>query len=83
MPTFKSVNQVVNVWGGFSIRGRTPLGRIEGRLNQYKYRKTIVENLLPFMEQKHEGTNDFVLQEDSCGHYRAKSVCKYLREESV
>ena len=82
-PTFKSGYQLVNVWGGFSNRGRTPLVRVNGRFNQHKYKSIIEETLLPFMMQNHGGTEEFVLQEDNCGPHRANSIAKYFRAKGV
>ena len=82
-PTFKSGYKTVNVWAAFSIRGRTPLVRIDGRFNQYKYKEILQNHLLPFMHSKHGGKDDFVLQEDNCGPHRAKSIAKYLQNEGV
>ena len=81
--TYKSGYRLVKIWGGFSIRGQAPLERIEGHFNQYKHGKIIDENLLPFVEEKHGGTTDFVPREDNCGAHRGKSVDKYLREKAV
>ena len=82
-PTFKSGYKTVNVWGAFSVRGRTSLVRIEGRFNQHKYRQILEANLLPFMNAKHGGNDDFILQEDNCGPHRAKSIAKYLQTKGV
>ena len=82
-PTFKSGYKTVNVWGAFSFRGRTPLVRINGRFNQYKYKEILEAHLLPFMEAKHGGKNDFILQEDNCGPHRANSIATYLQSKGV
>ena len=44
-------------------RGQTKLVHIEDRSNQYQYRKTINNNVLSFIEQRHSGNYDFFLQE--------------------
>ncbi len=36
VPTFKSGFESISVWAAFSLKGRTPLIRIEGSLNQTK-----------------------------------------------
>ena len=83
VPTFKSGYQTVNVWGGFSMRGRTPLVGTIGKFDRYTYRAIIDKYVLPFAFNQHDGLSTFVLQEDNCGPHRAKSIATYLANEEV
>jgi len=77
-PSFKSGRLSLLVWGGFCARGRTPLVRVEGRLNQHKYVDIIHNHLLPFVEAKHGGTSNLELLDDNCGPHRALAVRFYM-----
>ena len=66
LPTLKSGYQTISVWTAFSICGRTPLIRIEGKLNQHKYIEILKSNLLPFAQQSHGGTGNIAFQQDGC-----------------
>ena len=39
--------------------------------------------MLPFMNAKHDATKSFILQEDSCGPHRARSIATYLYQKAV
>ena len=72
MPTFKSGNQSISVWVGFSKYGRTGLFRIVGNFNQRMYRPIIDAHFLPSKKYEHDDSALFTLQEDNCGPHRAK-----------
>jgi len=74
---------MINVWGGFSAHGRTPLVRIEGRFNQHVYRNVIDSVLLPDAKNEFGDDKSFVLQEDHCGPHRAITIKDYLAEKEV
>ena len=44
-PIFKSGYQSISVCAAFSVNGRTPLIRIEGHLNQEKYKKNTTRTI--------------------------------------
>lgn len=77
-PSFKSWRTALSVWAAVSSKGRTPLVRTEGRLNQDKYMGIIHEHPLPFVEQRHGGTSNFLLMEGNCGPLQAIIVGKYM-----
>ena len=83
VPTFKSGYQSVSVWGGFSMRGRTPLVGTIGSFTQHTYRSIIDGHIIPFMDNAHGGIEGFVLQEDNCGPHRARSIATYLANKDV
>jgi len=77
-PSFKSGRLSFSVWAAFSERGRSPLVRVNGRLNQFLYMDIIHEHLLPFIEDKHGDTGNLLLLEDNCGPHRALKVGTYM-----
>lgn len=83
VPTFKSGHVTISVWGAFSVRGRTPLVRIVGRLNQNTYKAIIEEQVMNFAKEKHKGLQNFILQEDNSRIHRAKSVASYMHQQGI
>ena len=83
LPSFKSGRLSLSVWAAFSARGRTPLVRVNGRLNQFHYMDINHEHLLPFIEDKHGGTGNILLLKDNYGPHRALKVAKYTALHGV
>ncbi len=81
--TYKSGYQSVSVWGGFSLRGRTPLVGTVGSFDNSAYPVIINNHILPFMYDVHDGSESFILQEDNCGPHRANRIATYLANEEV
>ena len=81
--TFKSGYVSKSVCGLFSARGRSPLVRIEGTLNEYKYIDILTQYLLPFKQKYHPRTQDFIYQHDGFGPHRAKRVSAFLEDNGV
>ena len=77
-PTFKFGCQTVNVWGGVASHRRAPMIWIAGSFNQHTYRSIICIHIIPFMNQKHDVSASFILQEDNCGPQRSRSIAAYL-----
>ncbi len=63
--------------------GRTALVRTIGSFDKNTYRVIIDSHVLPFTEQKHGGTESFVLQEDNCGLHRATTIATYLQNKDA
>ena len=82
-PKFKSENQSVMAWGGFSAHERTQLVGVIGSFDQLIYRVVIDNYILPFFYDIHGGTDKFVLKEDNCGAHVAKSIATYLENEYI
>ncbi len=83
LPTFKSGYICISVWAAFSARGRTPLVRINGTLNQQKNRDILENSLFPFSLLKHGTLSNIVFQQDECGPHRAKSIKNFLDANNV
>ena len=81
--SFKSGYVSLSVRGMFFVRGRSPLVRIHGTLNQHKYMEILKQYVLPFKQKYYTGTMDFFYQHDGCGPHRAKSVAAFLDAEKV
>ena len=71
------------MWGGSSIRGRTPLVGTIGSFDSNTYRVIIDNHILPFAYNIHGGTDQFILQEDNCGPHRARTIATCLANEEV
>ena len=69
--------------GGFSIRGRNPLVGTIGSFGRNAHRVIIDNHVLLFTYNIHGGSDQFILQEDSCGPGRALTITKYLVNEEV
>ena len=78
IPTFKSGYVCISVWAAFSVHGRTPLIRINDKMNQESYKNVLQSHLLPFTPNFHNGFSKFVFQQDNCGADKAKSVRAYM-----
>ncbi len=48
VPTFKFFNALLCIWAMYSSRGRSPLVRISGNLNQFQYIDILKQYVLPF-----------------------------------
>jgi len=81
--TFKSGYKLINVWGGFTSKARTPLIRIIGRFNRHKYREIRDSTVLPFAVNEFGSVNNFILQKDNCKPHKANSIKYYLEEIGV
>ena len=63
---FKSGFVPLCVWGMFSSKGRSPLLRISGTLNQHRYRQILKDYVIPFKNQLHAAPMNFIYQHDGC-----------------
>jgi len=83
VPTFKSGNASLCIWGMFSAHGRSPLVRISGTLNQHKYINILQQYVLPFKTTVYPSNAAFTYQHDGCGPHRAKRVGEFLNANGV
>lgn len=83
VPTFKSGNASLCIWGMFSSYGRSPLVRIYGTLNQFKYMEILEQYVLPFKNKINSANLGFMYQHDGCGPHRAKKVAAFLNANNV
>ena len=83
VPTFKSGNASLCIWGMFSAYGRSPLVRVYGTLNQFKYIDILKNNVLQLKNAHCCRNLEFTYQHDGCGPHRAKKVSKFLEANGV
>ncbi len=65
------------------MKGHTPLVGTIGTFYRNTYRVIIDNHILPFMYDNHDGPASFMLQEDTCGPRRARSIATYLQSQEV
>ena len=80
LPIFKSGFKSISVWAAFSMKGRTPLIRIDSNLNHQKYIKILEQQLMLFSINYHGSKSNLIFQLDGCGPHRAGAVLKHLKE---
>eukprot|EP00745_Piridium_sociabile_P000076 TRINITY_DN10041_c0_g1_i11.p1 TRINITY_DN10041_c0_g1~~TRINITY_DN10041_c0_g1_i11.p1 ORF type:complete len:150 (+),score=14.04 TRINITY_DN10041_c0_g1_i11:430-879(+) len=69
------------VWGGMSLRTRTPLHLVEGNLNGVRYRDEVIAPIaLPALEDIGQGA---IFQDDNAPAHRARVVTDFLEQHHV
>ena len=76
--TFKSGNALLSIWGMVSSIGRSPLVRITGTLDQFKYIEILKQHVTPFEDRHTNAYIGFMYHHDGCGPHRAKRVAEFL-----
>jgi hypothetical protein len=71
VPTFKSQQESVMVWGCFTKNKLGPLVRLEGRITASVYIEMLENNLIPFINSL-ENNNNYIYQEDNAPIHTAK-----------
>ena len=67
----------------FSSHGCSPLVRISGTQDQYKYIEILKKGVLPFKNTFYSGKTGFMYQQDGCGPHRAKRAATFLDANDV
>ena len=67
----------------YSSYGRSPLVRISGTLNQFKYIDILKQYILPFKTTCYSRNTGFLYQHDGCGPHIAKKVAAFLDAKGV
>ena len=81
LPTFKSSQKSVMIWGCFTRFGVGPLIRLEGRIAAVDYVQVLETHLLPFLESL--GEESFIFQEDNAPIHTAKKTIKWKLDNSI
>ena len=68
-------------WGGFHLRGRTPLYHVQGMLTGVRYRDEIVQPLI--IPSLHAIGQEAMLQDDNATPHRARVVTTFLQQQKV
>ena len=82
IPTVKSGNAGVMVWGCFTRNMIGPLIIVEGRLNAESYKNLLESHLLPFYESLN-GDLPYFFQDDNAPCHRAHSVASWKEENMI
>jgi transposase len=82
IPTFKSGQESVMVWGCFMKNKLGPLVRLEGRITAKIYIEMLDEYLLPFINNL-ENKNDHIFQEDNAPIHTARIAKKWKENNNI
>lgn len=82
IPTFKSGQQSVMIWGCFTKNKLGPLVRLEGRITANIYIDVLNNYLLPFINSL-ENKNNYIFQEDNAPIHKANAVKKWEVENKI
>ena len=81
VPTFKSGQKSVIVWGCFTRLGVGPLVRLEGRLSAIDYINILETHLAPFLEGL--GEEAYTFQDDNAPIHTAKKTTKWKQDNMI
>ena len=82
VPTVKTGDKSVMVWGCFTRFGVGPLVRVEGRLNAKGYVKILETHFRPFLES-FDNKEGFTFQQDNAPIHTAKKTTQWLAENTI
>jgi transposase len=82
IPTFKSGQESVMVWGCFTKNKLGPLVRLEGRITAKIYIEMLQKNLVPFIKSL-ENSNNYIFQEDNAPIHTAKIAKKWKENNNI
>lgn len=82
IPTFKSGQEGVMVWGCFMKNKLGPLVKLEGRITANIYIEMLENNLLPFINSL-ENKNDCIFQEDNAPIHTARIAKKWKEDNNI
>jgi hypothetical protein len=81
VPTFKSTQKSVMIWGCFTRFGVGPLVRLEGRLKAVDYIKVLETHLVPFIKSLDK--KNYLFQEDNAPIHTAKKTTKWKHDNLI
>lgn len=79
IPTFKSGQESIMVWGCFTKNKLGPLIRLEGKITAKKYIEILENHLLPFIAS----LDNYIFQEDNAPIHTAKIVKKWKIDNNI
>jgi transposase len=82
IPTFKSGQKGVMVWGCFTKNGLGPLVRLDGKVTAAVYVDMLENHLLPYLDTL-DNKENYVFQEDNAPIHRANKTDKWRRENNI
>jgi transposase len=82
IPTFKSGQESIMIWGCFTINKLGPLVRLEGRVTANIYIEMLENYLLPFINDL-ENKDDYTFQEDNAPIHTANIAKKWKDDNNI
>lgn len=82
IPTFKSGQESVMVWGCFTKDKLGPLVRLEGRITANVYIEMLENNLIPFINDLEDRTS-YTFQEDNAPIHTARVAKKWKEDNNI
>lgn len=82
IPTFKSGQESVMIWGCFTKNKLGPLVRLEGRITANIYIEMLENHLLPFINDL-ENKDNYTFQEDNAPIHTAKIAKKWKVDNNI
>ena len=82
IPTFKSGQESVMVWGCFIRNKLGPLVRLEGKITAKIYIDMLKNNLIPFINSL-ENKENYIFQEDNAPIHTAKIAKKWKEDNNI
>ena len=82
IPTVKTGDKSVMVWGCFTRFGVGPLVRLEGQLAAKDYIQVLEKHLIPFLESL-DDKETFTFQEDNAPIHTAKKTTEWKNENGI
>jgi DDE superfamily endonuclease/Transposase len=82
IPTVKSGQVGIMVWGCFTKNGLGPLVRLEGKINALAYIDLLDNYLLPYMDTL-DDENDYIFQEDNAPIHTARLAKSWKEENGI
>ena len=71
----------IMIWGGISVRGKTPLKFVDGIVNAEKYQQILEECLIESMNTLYP--DGWVLQQDNAPPHTARSTKKFFEDKKI
>lgn len=82
IPTFKSGQDGIMVWGCFTYNGLGPLVRLEGRINAAAYIDVLDDHLLGFIDNLGD-EEEYLFQEDNAPIHTARVTTEWKRDNDI
>lgn len=82
IPTFKSGQESIMIWGCFIKNKLGPLVRLEGKITAIKYIEMLENYLLPFINNL-EDKNSYIFQDDNAPIHTATITKNWIRNNNI
>ncbi len=82
-PPFRFGNASFSTWVMFSCYARSPLVRISGTINQFKYSEILMQYVFPLRNKPQAANLRILYQHDVCGPHHAESVPSFINLNDI